>query len=410
MNIKDIRIENYDYPLPESRIATHPLPVRDECLLLYKDPDGLLSTRSFRELPGLLPPDSMLVYNNTRVINARLRFRKGEDSEGALIEIFCLEPSVPVDYACNFASTQRCSWICFVGNSKRWKTGDLRMSLTVDGVSLFLIAKRIGRDGNTSVVEFSWDNPSVTFSRIISSVGEIPIPPYLNRGTEDSDSTDYQTVFSHIDGSVAAPTAGLHFTSRVLDEIDRRGILRRELTLHVGAGTFQPVKTDTIGEHDMHSEFIAVGRGLISELARGERQIVAVGTTSVRTLESLYHLGCRLATGQSADVLPQWYPYDPSHPALGVKEAMDAILWHLEATGENSFVASTRLMIAPGYTYRMVKGMVTNFHQPRSTLLLLVSAFLESRPGNPSWHEVYDFALSDSRYRFLSYGDACLFL
>lgn len=410
MNIRDIRIENFDYPLPDERIAKHPLAQRDSCLLLVKDSNGTLSTRSFHELPGLLPADSMLVYNNTRVINARLRFRKGEAADGALIEIFCLEPVEPADYACNFASVESCSWTCFVGNSKRWKSGDLVMPLAIDGHDLTLRATRVSREGNTSVVRFSWDDPAVTFSRIISAVGEIPIPPYLNRGTEESDSQDYQTVFSHIDGSVAAPTAGLHFTPAVLDGIDAAGILRRELTLHVGAGTFQPVKSDTIGEHDMHSEFIAVGRQLIEELASTDRRVIAVGTTSVRTLESLYHLGCRLYAGLSAETLPQWYPYDPSHPGLSVAEAMKAILGHLDATGENTFVASTRLMIAPGYRYRMVSGMVTNFHQPKSTLLLLVSAFLAGNPSNPEWREIYDYALADSRFRFLSYGDACLFL
>lgn len=408
--IRDIRIDRFDYPLPDARIARHPLAERDRCLLLVKDERGALSTRIFRELPDLLPEDSMLVYNNTRVINARLRFRKGEAADGALIEIFCLEPSQPADYACNFASTSSCSWTCFVGNSKRWKSGPLRMPLTIDGEDLTLTAERVAREGNTSVVKFAWDNPSVTFSRIISAVGEIPIPPYLNRNTEESDSRDYQTVFSHIDGSVAAPTAGLHFTPEVLESIDRRGILRRELTLHVGAGTFQPVKSDVIGEHDMHSEFIAVGRGLISELASTDRRVIAVGTTSVRTLESLYHLGCRLATGLPADVLPQWYPYDPSHPSLSVGDSMRAILRHLDETGEDTFVASTRLMIAPGYLYRVVRGMVTNFHQPRSTLLLLVSAFLESSALNPDWRTIYDYALADPRFRFLSYGDACLFL
>lgn len=408
--IRDIRIDRFDYPLPDARIARHPLAERDRCLLLVKDERGALSTRIFRELPDLLPEDSMLVYNNTRVINARLRFRKGEAADGAPIEIFCLEPSQPADYACNFASTSSCSWTCFVGNSKRWKSGPLRMPLTIDGEDLTLTAERVAREGNTSVVKFAWDNPSVTFSRIISAVGEIPIPPYLNRNTEESDSRDYQTVFSHIDGSVAAPTAGLHFTPEVLESIDCRGILRRELTLHVGAGTFQPVKSDVIGEHDMHSEFIAVGRGLISELASTDRRVIAVGTTSVRTLESLYHLGCRLATGLPADVLPQWYPYDPSHPSLSVGDSMRAILRHLDETGEDTFVASTRLMIAPGYLYRVVRGMVTNFHQPRSTLLLLVSAFLESSALNPDWRTIYDYALADPRFRFLSYGDACLFL
>lgn len=409
-SIEDIRIEDYDYPLPEERIAKHPLSERDKCLLLVRESGGALSTRHFSELPGLLPADSMLVYNNTRVINARLRFRKGADGTGALIEIFCLEPYAPADYAVNFASTASCSWTCLVGNSKRWKDGALyqRVALT-DGSSVTLEAVRKSRDGASSIVRFSWDNPEVTFSSIISAVGEIPIPPYLNRSTEACDSHDYQTIYSRIDGSVAAPTAGLHFTPALLDAIDRRGIPRRELTLHVGAGTFQPVKSSTIGGHEMHNEFIAVPRSLIAELAVTTRSVIAVGTTSVRTLESLYHLGCMLHSGIAASVLPQWYPYGPDHPHLDVADAMDAILHILDADGQDTFIASTRLMIAPGYKYRIVKGMVTNFHQPRSTLLLLVSAFLSREAGDNEWRRIYDYALAGD-FRFLSYGDACLFL
>lgn len=404
--IGDIRIEDYDYPLPDARIAKHPLEERDSCLLLVRDAAGEVSTRRFAELPGLLPADSMLVYNNTRVINARLRFRKGADGSGALIEIFCLEPHSPSDYAVNFASTCWCSWNCLVGNSKRWKDGPLtRHVVTTDGLETTLTAVRESKEGAASVVRFSWDNPGVTFSSIISALGEIPIPPYLNRSTEESDSADYQTVYSRIEGSVAAPTAGLHFTPAVLDAIDRRGIPRRELTLHVGAGTFQPVKSDTIGEHEMHNEFIAVPRVLIEELAVTQRRVIAVGTTSVRTLESLYHLGCMLHAGLDASTLPQWYPYSEEHPRLEVGEAMRAILARLDAEGRDTFIASTRLMIAPGYDYRVVKGMVTNFHQPRSTLLLLVSAFI----GGDEWRNIYDYALAGD-YRFLSYGDACLFL
>ncbi len=401
--IREIHIGDYDYPLPDERIAKHPLAERDKCLLLVRQPDGTLSTRTFAELPALLPDDSMLVYNNTRVINARLRFRKGEDGSGALIEIFCLEPHTPADYAVNFASTGQCSWNCLVGNSKRWKEGPLTRRVTVGGRDVTLTATRESKDGASSVVRFAWDCPEVTFSSIISALGEIPIPPYLNRSTEESDSHDYQTVYSRIEGSVAAPTAGLHFTPAVLEAIDRRGIPRRELTLHVGAGTFQPVKSDTIGEHEMHNEFIAVPRALIAELAATTRRVIAVGTTSVRTLESLYHLGCMLHAGLDASTLPQWYPYSPDHPHLSVSDSMQAILRHLDATGADTFIASTRLMIAPGYDYRVVRGMVTNFHQPRSTLLLLVSAFLGE------WRRIYDYALAGD-YRFLSYGDACLFL
>ena len=288
-----------------------------------------------------------------------------------------------------------------MGNSKKWKQGTLTLELTVGDKLVHFGATREGREGNASIVSFSWDTDEVSFAEIIEAAGEIPIPPYLNRGTEASDSTDYQTVYSHIDGSVAAPTAGLHFTDSVLRAISERGIPRRELTLHVGAGTFQPVKDNEIGEHKMHSEFIAVSRRLIEELADTPRRVIAVGTTSVRTLESLYHLGCRAATGLPVDELPQWYPYDPDHPQLSVHDALTALLDTFEG---DTFMASTRVIIAPGYTYRIDRGMVTNFHQPRSTLLLLVSAFTGG-----DWLPMYRHALN-SDYRFLSYGDACLLL
>ena len=403
--VKDLRIDDFDYELPEERIARYPLADRDNCKLLVRQADGTLSQHVFTELPSLLPSDSILVYNNTRVINARLRFRK---ASGAIIEVFCLEPVEPRDYAVSFAQTSSCSWTCFVGNSKRWKEGKLSMQLMTGTKTLTFTAERLSKDGNSSVVAFSWDNPEVTFSEIISAVGEIPIPPYLNRHTEASDSTDYQTVYSHIDGSVAAPTAGLHFTGRVLEEISRKGIPRRELTLHVGAGTFQPVKSDEIGDHQMHSEFIAVPKTLIKELADTDRRVIAVGTTSVRTLESLYHAGKLIANGNWDGEVPQWAPYadttEEYSADISVCDALNAISAYLDNRGEDTFIASTRIIIAPGYRYRIVKGMVTNFHQPRSTLLLLVSAFTGG-----DWRPIYDYALANS-FRFLSYGDACLLL
>lgn len=402
-NPRNISIDSFDYPLPQERIASHPLAVRDACKLLVRNHDGVIGDHVFSELPSLLPADSMLVYNNTRVINARLRFRKSYP-DGALIEIFCLEPVSPADYAVNFAAAGRCSWLCFVGNAKKWKQDLLHLYLDVNGHKIDLKASMGETRGNARVIDFEWDCAGVTFSEIIGVAGEIPIPPYLNRPTEDCDSKDYQTVYSCIDGSVAAPTAGLHFTPEVLDDISGRGIPRRELTLHVGAGTFQPVKTDSIGEHAMHSEFIAVRRDLIAELAHTPRRVIAVGTTSVRTLESLYHAGCLIASGKWTGEVPQWYPYDDNHPDMAVAEALDAILNYLEAESLSTFVADTRIIIAPGYRYRIVKGMVTNFHQPRSTLLLLVSALM-----GDDWRRVYDHALENG-YRFLSYGDACLFL
>lgn len=400
--IKDIRIEEYNYPLPDERIAKHPLEQRDKCKLLVRNGEGVISEHIFDQLPSLLPDDAMLIYNNTRVINARLRFRKSEG--GALIEIFCLEPVTPADYAVNFAQIDECSWLCFVGNSKRWKQGDLSAVITIDGIDVTLRATRINKEGNASVVRFSWDNSDFTFAQIIAAAGEIPIPPYLNRSTEDSDSKDYQTVYSHIDGSVAAPTAGLHFTPEVLEEVSRRGIPRRELTLHVGAGTFQPVKSDCIGEHEMHSEFIAVPKSLIEELALSSRRVFAVGTTSVRTLESLYHIGCLIAQNEWNGELPQWYPYSESHPHLSVVDSLNAIEEYLNASGSETLIASTRVIIAPGYKYKIVKGIITNFHQPQSTLLLLVSAFVGG-----DWRAMYDFALAHD-FRFLSYGDASLLM
>lgn len=399
-NPKDIRIEEYDYPLPDEKIARHPLAVRDECKLLMSR-HGVISEHIFKDLPSLLPTPATLVYNNTRVINARLRFTK---ASGGKIEIFCLEPVSPADYATNFSSTERCTWKCFVGNSKRWKEGRLAMQLKIDGKDVNLEAERLNKDDSGSVVELSWNDSSFTFADIISSAGEIPIPPYLNRDTEESDSRDYQTVFSRIDGSVAAPTAGLHFTPGLLEEIDRRGITRREVTLHVGAGTFQPVKAENIGGHDMHSEFIAVRRDTIAALAATTDPIIAVGTTSVRTLESLYHIAVLIKAGHWDGEVPQWQPYDSVYPELSRKEALETLVDYLDRLGETTLYASTRIIIAPGYTYRIVDGMITNFHQPCSTLLLLVSAFI-----GDSWTEVYEYALNHN-FRFLSYGDACLFL
>lgn len=395
---QDIEIENYDYPLPDERIATHPLAVRDACKLLLHRNDSL-SDHTFKELPGLLPADAMMVFNNTRVINARLKMTK---PSGAQIEIFCLEPFMPADYEQNFGSRHSCSWQALVGNSKRWKEGALTMQVQLaDGKQSTLSATRDGQpDG---VVSFEWTGDA-SFSDIIAAAGQIPIPPYLNRKSEESDATDYQTVYSRIEGSVAAPTAGLHFTPELLQSLDAAGVKRRNVTLHVGAGTFRPVKSDRIGDHDMHSEFIAVSRDFIAELAEtvGERPVVAVGTTSVRTLESLYHIGCLMHDGHWTGELPQWSPYD-GHADLSPSGALRSIVQYLDSRGDPVLVGRTRIIIAPGYDYRIVDGLITNFHQPRSTLLLLVSAFI-----GETWRGLYDHALRGD-YRFLSYGDACYF-
>ena len=401
--VRNIRISDYNYPLPDHRIAKHPLAAREQCKLLCYKVGGEISEGHFYDVPAVLPEKAMLVYNNTRVINARLRFRK---STGSTIEIFCLEPVAPCDYQLIFQTTQSCTWLCLVGNSKRWKQGPLTQEIEVDGKAVTLEANRGERRGNSFEIEFSW-NGGVTFASILEAIGEIPIPPYLNRGTESTDSADYQTVYSHIDGSVAAPTAGLHFTDEVLAECDKRGITRRELTLHVGAGTFQPVKSENIGGHEMHYEFISVQRSLLVDLINAEGPVVAVGTTSVRTLESLYYVGQVLETNPDADeemlTVKQWMPY--STPCeISTKKALQNVVDYLDRHHAEAYMGSTQLMIAPGFQYRIISGMITNFHQPQSTLLLLVSAFV----GVDHWRAIYDYAL-DHDFRFLSYGDACFF-
>lgn len=401
--VRNIRISDYNYPLPDHRIAKHPLAAREQCKLLCYKVGGEISEGHFYDVPAVLPEKAMLVYNNTRVINARLRFHK---STGSTIEIFCLEPVAPCDYQLIFQTTQSCTWLCLVGNSKRWKQGPLTQEIEVDGKTVTLEANRGERRGNSFEIEFSW-NGGVTFASILEAIGEIPIPPYLNRGTESTDSADYQTVYSHIDGSVAAPTAGLHFTDEVLAECDKRGITRRELTLHVGAGTFQPVKSENIGEHEMHHEFISVQRSLLVDLINAEGPVVAVGTTSVRTLESLYYVGQVLETNPDADeemlTVKQWMPY--STPCeISTKKALQNVVDYLDRHHAEAYMGSTQLMIAPGFQYRIISGMITNFHQPQSTLLLLVSAFV----GEDHWRAIYDYAL-DHDFRFLSYGDACFF-
>ncbi|MCI6894070.1 MAG: S-adenosylmethionine:tRNA ribosyltransferase-isomerase [Bacteroidales bacterium] len=404
-DIRNIRIEDFDYPLPDERIAKHPLAEREKCKLLYFR-DGDIKQYQFSDVPALLPEHSMLIYNNTKVINARLRFRK--PGGGATIEIFCLEPIDPVDYAQIFQTTSSCTWLCLVGNSKRWKSGDLTQTVNINGEDVTLAATRGERRGNAFLITFSWDKSDVTFASLLEAIGEIPIPPYLNRGTEPSDSSDYQTVYSHIKGSVAAPTAGLHFTDGVLAECDRRGITRRELTLHVGAGTFQPVKSDTIGGHDMHTEFISVPRQLIIDIINATSPIVAVGTTSVRTLESLYYIGLILHRNPDATesdlCVGQWMPYTEGSP-ISTREALQAIVDYLDRHHIDTYLGSTQIMIAPSFQFHVISGMITNFHQPQSTLLLLVSAFV----GGERWRDIYRYAL-DNDFRFLSYGDGSLLL
>ena len=409
-DIRALRIADYDYPLPDERIAKHPLAEREQCKLLYYK-NGAIEERKFWEVPALLPERSTLIYNNTRVINARLRFRK---ETGSTIEIFCLEPVLPRDYEQIFQTTGHCVWQCLVGNSKRWKQGALTQTVTIEGREVTLAATRGEQRGNAWEIAFDWDGggeereESITFADVLEAIGEIPIPPYLNRGTEESDSTDYQTVYSHIDGSVAAPTAGLHFTDEVLAECDARGILRREITLHVGAGTFQPVKSEHIGDHPMHYEFISVPRDVILDIINAPGPVIAVGTTSVRTLESLYYIGQILEENPDADeealTVTQWMPYT-TPCEISTKKSLQNIVDYLDRHHADTYMGSTQLMIAPGFEYRIVSGMITNLHQPQSTLLLLVAAFV----GQDKWRGMYDYAM-DHGFRFLSYGDAQLLL
>lgn len=401
---EDIRIEEFDYPLPDERIAKFPVRGRDTSkLLVYKGGD--ITETVFRRLPDQLSPDTLLVFNNTRVIQARIHFRK---ESGANIEIFCLEPDTPSDYALSFQSTGGCRWLCLVGNSRKWKEGELERQLDIGGQQVTLRALRIAAMPSGSIIEFRWDSPGTTFSSILEAVGELPIPPYLNRAAEESDKETYQTVYSKIDGSVAAPTAGLHFTRQVFDALSRKGIEKAELTLHVGAGTFKPVKSDTIGGHEMHTELISVSRELIGNLATTDRKVVAVGTTSVRTLESLYHIGAMLLRGEElpqhgTPAVTQWQPY-MHDDTLSRKEAFAGIAEYMDREKMTQLVTSTQIIIVPGYKFRVADGIITNFHQPRSTLLLLVSAFVDG-----DWRSIYDYALGHS-FRFLSYGDSSLLL
>jgi len=409
--VKHINISDYSYPLPDARIAKFPLLERDSSkLLLYRS--GRVSQDLFRNLPSYLPEGALMVFNNTKVIQARLIFRKkpagGSRSQGALIEIFLIQPALPQDYQLIFTQTKECSWFCLVGNLKRWRESSLPLSGTfqVAGLSVTLTARRGPSGASGHRIDFSWDG-GVSFAALLEAAGEIPIPPYLNRESQESDKTTYQTVYSKIKGSVAAPTAGLHFTERVLKELDARGIEREELTLHVGAGTFRPVKSEEIVGHVMHTEFISVRRSTIERLIAHGGEAIAVGTTSVRTLESLYYIGVYLSTHPDAAdeelQVSQWVPYQ-TDPAMSAVESLKYILDYLDRHNLDVLKTGTQIIIVPGYKYRIVKMMVTNFHQPQSTLLLLVSAFV-----NGDWKTIYRYALEND-FRFLSYGDSSLLI
>lgn len=405
-NPKHIRISEFNYPLPDERIAKFPLPVRDQSkLLLYRH--GEVSEDRFISLPEYLSSGSLMIFNNTKVIQARLHFRK---ETGALIEVFCLEPIQPNDYVLNFQQTEHVAWLCMVGNLKKWKEGTLKREMTVKGKPLTLTAERGECHGTSHWVNFRWNNPEVTFADILEVFGELPIPPYLNRETQESDKETYQTVYSKIKGSVAAPTAGLHFTPRILDALRNKGVELEELTLHVGAGTFKPVKSEEIEGHEMHTEYISVSRNTLEKLIAHDGKAVAVGTTSVRTLESLYHIGVTLLNNPEATEenlhVRQWQPYEMSGEtaATSAVESLQAIVAYLDRHSMETLHTSTQIIIAPGYEYKIVKAMVTNFHQPQSTLLLLVSAFVHG-----DWQKIYNYALAND-FRFLSYGDSSLLI
>ncbi len=405
-------IADFNYPLPDERIAKYPLPERDHSkLLIYRD--GAVSEDHFYNVGEYINPSALLIYNNTRVIQARLEFYK---TTGARIEIFCLEPLTPHDYQLSLSSTTGCTWKCMVGNAKKWHTGDaLELKIKNEKLKIALRAYKEEQLGNTFAVRFEWDGDDISFAEILDAAGELPIPPYLNRKTEASDLKTYQTVYSRIKGSVAAPTAGLHFTESVLADLHRRGIETDELTLHVGAGTFLPVKTADANEHTMHTEIIAVPRETIAHILAKLGSIVAVGTTSMRTLESLYFIGCQLRNAEMSEYrnidsihVDQFEPYenDSQHSALSSRlstaEALQSILDYLDATHQQTLHAETQIMIKPGYTFHVVDQLITNFHQPQSTLLLLVSAFVGG-----DWRTIYDYALSHD-FRFLSYGDSSI--
>jgi S-adenosylmethionine:tRNA ribosyltransferase-isomerase len=402
-NSNPILIDDYDYALPDERIAKYPLKERDQSkLLVYRN--GEISEDIFLNAVSHLPEHALLVYNNTKVIHARLLFQK---STGAQIEVFCLEPLAPSDYALSLGSTDGCSWKCMVGNLKKWKQGNLIRNISINGQSCQITASLIESAGNTHQIRFEWDNTLISFAEILDNAGELPIPPYLHRKTEESDKTTYQTIYSKIKGSVAAPTAGLHFTNQVLDSLKQKNIQTGELTLHVGAGTFQPVKAADIADHEMHAEVISVKKETIEKLLLHAGNVIAVGTTSVRTLESLYFIGIQILNDKVApDKLirvEQWEPYQQKTD-ISTEMALRAILNYLNNHQLTVLHAQTQIIIHPGYVFRVIRGMFTNFHQPRSTLLLLVSAFT-----GENWKKIYDYALSHN-FRFLSYGDSSLLL
>ena len=406
MNTKHIRIKDYNYDLPDERIAKFPLPERDKSKLLVYN-HGEVSQDVFSNITRYLPQGALMVFNNTKVIQARLHFRK---ETGSLIEIFLLEPALPADYEQMFQTTGACSWYCLVGNLKKWKGGPLTTTVEMPGQpSVQLSAERDMSCETALKIDFKWTgDDKLSFAELIDKVGELPIPPYLNRNTQESDKTTYQTVYSKIKGSVAAPTAGLHFTQKVLADIDQHNIDREELTLHVGAGTFKPVKSEEIEGHAMHTEYVCIRRTTLEKLLQHNCEAVAVGTTSVRTLESLYYMGCKVKANPNVSLdqlhVNQWEPYASTTTTITPAEAIGELIAYMDRNNLPSLHSSTQIIIAPGYQYKIVKRLITNFHQPQSTLLLLVSAFVGG-----DWKSIYRYAL-DNDFRFLSYGDSSILI
>lgn len=405
IDTQHIRIDEFNYPLPEERIAKFPLDQRDHSKLLVYN-KGAVGEDVFYNLPNYIDKSALMVFNNTKVIQARLHFYK---ETGACIEVFLLEPANPADYEQAFQTRGHCVWKCLIGNQKKWKSGPLIMQYTIDGNEYtFQVEKENSGESSENTFSFSWTSDH-SFSEIIDVVGELPIPPYLNRKTEESDKRTYQTVYSKIQGSVAAPTAGLHFTDSVLEALDEKGVIRDEVTLHVGAGTFKPVKSDEIAGHEMHSETFCVKRQTLVRLLEHDCHAVAVGTTSVRTLESLYYLGLKVIANPNIQPeemhVSQWEPYSlTTDQSPEGKASIQALLDYLDRNNLSSLHASTQIIIAPGYEYKIVNRLVTNFHQPKSTLLLLVSAFVKG-----DWKSIYNYALTHD-FRFLSYGDSSILI
>ena len=398
MNKPHIYISQYTYDLPDERIAKYPLEKRDASkLLVFKDNE--ISHTGFSSLPQLLPENSLLVFNNSKVIRARLKFKK---ATGAVIEIFCLEPVQPVDVQQAFEASGPTQWKCIVGNAKKWKSGRLSAHININNTKTTVEVEKVKQEGQSFIVSFSWDAPSVSFADIIEEMGTVPIPPYLNRNPEKIDDTRYQTVYSRHKGSVAAPTAGLHFTGQLLDELQKNNTSILNITLHVGAGTFKPVQSESIADHEMHTEHFVVEVSALDEILKKKDKLISVGTTSVRTLESLYWLGVKLIEGKDiSNGIEQWDPYNLPGK-YSVEKALTALRSHIKKSNQTFLNSKTAIIIVPGYKFKLVKGLITNFHQPKSTLLLLIGAFI-----GDNWKKVYDYALKND-FRFLSYGDSSL--